>query len=160
MLSSMDLVFGFGYVCLYFPASARCTAPCLVQNNRVAWHATTEQNTDKAAPPKTQKPNQKPRRGGRALLRPTTDRNPDQKPNQTKPTDRPTDQTQSRTRAGSRHKTAPPKFSRVLGPFFVRNAAPPSSGHSHAHLGHAGAQKPQARGWLVVGGPVRQNLYF
>ena len=32
---------------------------------------------------------EKPQRGGRALLRPKTDRNPDQKPNQTKPTDRP-----------------------------------------------------------------------
>ena len=58
---------------------------------------------------------EKPQRGGRALLRPKTDRNPDQKPNQT---DRPTDRTQYRTRAGSRHQTAPLNSHVCVGPFF------------------------------------------
>ena len=72
----------------------------------------------KAASPQNPKP-QKTQRGGRALLRPTTDRNPDQKPNQTdRPTDRPTDRTQYRTRAGSRHQTVPLNSHVCVGPLF------------------------------------------
>ena len=68
----------------------------------------------KQRPQKNPKP-RKTQRGGRALLRPKTDRNPDQKPNQT---DRPTDRTQYRTRAGSRHQTVPLNSHVCVGPFF------------------------------------------
>ena len=60
-----------------------------MQNNRVAWHATAEQNTKKAAPPKTQKPNQKPKEMDEHYFGPKPTGT--QTRNQTKPTDRQTE---------------------------------------------------------------------